>query len=87
LSGFHTRGIAAMAIDVRWPLVGPLFGGTQRFTPRFQIVASPQINNLDVPNEDARAVDLEDSNLFALNRFSGYDRWEDSSRATYGAEW
>ena len=87
LSGFHTRGIAALAVDIRWPLVGPLFGGIQRFTPRFQIVASPQIDNLDVPNEDARAVDLEDSNLFALNRFSGYDRWEDSSRATYGAEW
>ncbi|MFW2852456.1 LPS-assembly protein LptD [Sphingomonas sp. TX0543] len=87
LDGFHTRGIAALAVDVRWPFVGPLFGGTQRFTPRFQIVASPKINNLDVPNEDARAVDLEDSNLFALNRFSGYDRWEDSSRATYGAEW
>lgn len=87
LDGFHTRGIAALAVDVRWPFVGPLFGGTQRFTPRFQIVASPKIDNLDVPNEDARAVDLEDSNLFALNRFSGYDRWEDSSRATYGAEW
>ncbi|WP_298671387.1 LPS assembly protein LptD [uncultured Sphingomonas sp.] len=87
LDGFHTRGIAALAVDIRWPFVGSLFGGTQRFTPRFQIVASPQINNLDVPNEDARAVDLEDSNLFALNRFAGYDRWEDSSRATYGAEW
>jgi LPS-assembly protein len=87
LDGFHTRGIAALAMDVRWPFVGPLFGGTQRFTPRIQFVASPKIDNLDVPNEDARAVDLEDSNLFALNRFSGYDRWEDSSRVTYGAEW
>src|SRR5690606_39215803 len=43
--------------------------------------------NLSIPNEDARAVDLEDSNLFALNRFPGYDRWEDGSRITYGAEW
>ncbi len=34
----------------------------------------------------ARAVDLQDSNLFALNRFPGYDRWEDGSRATYGFE-
>ena len=31
------------------------------------------------------SVDLEDSNLFALNRFPGYDRWEDGSRVTYGA--
>ena len=43
--------------------------------------------NLDIPNEDARSVDLEDSNLFALNRFPGYDRWEDTSRVTYGVDW
>ena len=85
--GFHTRGIAAAAVDVKWPLVGSLFGGTQRITPRFQVVASPKIANLEVPNEDARAVDLEDSNLFALNRFPGYDRFEDSTRFTWGMDY
>jgi LPS-assembly protein len=74
-------------VDVRWPFIGTLGAGTQRITPRFQIVASPKLANLSLPNEDARAVDLEDSNLFALNRFPGYDRFEDSTRATYGAEW
>ena len=34
-----------------------------------------------------RAVDLEDSNLFALNRFPGYDRIEDGVRFTYGFDW
>ena len=48
---------------------------------------TPPTPNLDIPNEDARAVELEDSNLFALNRFPGYDRWEDASRVTYGADW
>lgn len=86
-SGFHARGIAAFAIDVKWPLVGQFLNGTQRLTPRFQVVASPKTANLLVPNEDARAVDLEDSNLFALNRFPGYDRWEDSTRFTYGVDW
>jgi LPS-assembly protein len=85
--GWHTRGIAALAADLQWPLIGPLFGGIQRLTPRIQIVATPPTRNLSIPNEDARAVDLEDSNLFALNRFPGYDRWEDGSRVTYGAEW
>lgn len=85
--GWQFRGIAALAADVRWPLVGPLFGGVQRLTPRIQLVLTPQTENLDIPNEDARAVDLEDSNLFALNRFPGYDRWEDGSRVTYGVEW
>lgn len=87
LDGFHTRAIGALAVDVRWPFVGAIGNGTQRISPRLQIVASPKIENLDIPNEDARSIDLEDSNLFALNRFNGYDRWEDSTRATYGFEY
>jgi LPS-assembly protein len=86
-NGWHTRGIAALAADLQWPLVGPLFGGIQRLSPRVQVVATPPTPNLSIPNEDARSVDLEDSNLFALNRFPGYDRWEDSSRITYGVDW
>ena len=87
LDGFHGRAIGALAADVRWPFIGSFLGGTQRLTPRLQIVAAPKLENYAVPNEDARAVDLEDSNLFALNRFPGYDRFEDSSRATYGLEY
>lgn len=86
-SGWETRGIAAAAVDIRWPFIGAAFGGTQRITPRVQIVAAPRLANLSVPNEDARAVDLEDSNLFSLNRFPGYDRFEDSTRITYGFEY
>ena len=87
IEGFQSRAIGALAAEVRWPFVGELLGGFQRFSPRVQVVATPRTRNIDIPNEDARAVDLEDSNLFALNRFSGYDRWEDSSRVTYGADW
>jgi LPS-assembly protein len=85
--GWTARGIATAAIDVEWPFVGQAFGGTQVFKPRLQLVASPRIRNLDVPNEDARAIDLEDSNLFALNRFPGYDRVEDGTRLTWGVDW
>ncbi len=86
-AGWHARGIAAAAVDVRWPFIGEAFGGTQRITPRVQIVAAPNLANLKVPNEDSRSVDLDDSNLFALNRFAGYDRFEDSTRITYGFEY
>ena len=86
-NGWHTRAIGALAADIQWPFVGPLFGGVQRLTPRVQVVLTPPTPNFDIPNEDARSVDLEDSNLFALNRFPGYDRWEDSSRITYGLDW
>ena len=85
--GWHARAIGALAADLRWPLVGPAFGGLQRLSPRIQLVLTPPTTNLDIPNEDARSIDLEDSNLFALNRFPGYDRWEDASRVTYGVDW
>ena len=85
--GWHSRFIGALAADVKWPFIGPLFGGIQRLTPRVQVVLTPRTPNVEIPNEDARSIDLEDSNLFALNRFPGYDRWEDASRVTYGVDW
>lgn len=87
LAGWQSRAIAVAALDVKWPLLGKAFGGTQVFTPRAQLVVTPPISNLDVPNEDARAIELEDSSLFALNRFPGYDRIEDGVRFTYGFDW
>ena len=87
MDGWHGRAIGALAADMRWPFIGSLFGGVQQLVPRVQLVLTPHTKNLDIPNEDARSVDLEDSNLFALNRFPGYDRWEDASRITYGFDW
>ncbi|RME66680.1 MAG: LPS-assembly protein LptD, partial [Alphaproteobacteria bacterium] len=56
--------------------------------PIVMLVAAREGGNPDgIPNEDSRAFDLDDSNLFDLNRFSGLDRWEGGARATYGARW
>lgn len=85
--GWQTRAVALGAVDVSWPLIGTLFGGTQVLTPRVQVVAAPPIRNLMVPNEDSRAIELEDTSLFDLNRFPGYDRIEDGVRVTYAVDW
>ena len=87
LDGWHARAIGALAADLRWPFAGRFLGGTQTITPRIQLVLTPKTTNLSIPNEDARSVDLEDSNLFALNRFPGNDRWEAGPRVTYGVEY
>ncbi|TCM14986.1 LPS-assembly protein [Novosphingobium sp. PhB165] len=87
MPGWQSRAIALAAVDVKWPLVGQVFGGTQVLTPRVQLVATPSIKNLEIPNEDSRAIELEDTNLFSLNRFPGYDRFEDGVRVTYGFDW
>ncbi len=85
--GWQGRGVALGAIDITWPLIGPALGGIQVLTPHFQMVTTPSVRNMAVPNEDARAIELEDTNLFALNRFPGYDRVEDGTRFTYGLDW
>jgi parvulin-like peptidyl-prolyl isomerase len=69
--GWRARGIGALAAEMRWPLIGQFLTGTHRLTPRLQLVASPPHAQSRHSNEDARSVDLEDSNLFALNRFPG----------------
>lgn len=85
--GWRARFIPLAAVDVEWPFAGPLGGGFQTITPRVQFVASTTTANRSIPNEDSRAVDLEDSNLFALNRFPGRDRWEGGVRLAYGVDW
>ncbi len=86
-SGIQARASGSVAADLRWPFVGEAFGGTQVLSPRVQVVATPTTGNLEVPNEDSRAIELEDSNLFALNRLPGYDRMEEGVRVVYGVEW
>lgn len=85
--GWQTRAFAAGAVEVRWPFIGQFADGIVRITPRVQFVATSPVNNVDIPNEDSRAFELEDSNVFAINRFPGNDRFEDGSRVTYGVEW
>ena len=85
--GFQGRVIPIGAIDVEWPFAGPALGGTQSFTPRVQVVATPENLNSGIPNEDSRAIELEDISLFDLNRFPGYDRFEGGTRMTYGLQY
>lgn len=85
--GVSARAIPVAALDMEWPLAGPAFGGLQTLTPRVQLVTSGGGNNEEIPNEDSRAIDLEDVNLFSLNRFPGFDRWSGGTRITYGARW
>lgn len=85
--GLQFRSIGAIAADITWPFVGEAFGGMQRITPRVQFVLTPPLSNLEVPNEDSRSIELEVANVFSLNRFPGYDRFEDGARMTYGGEY
>ena len=53
--------------------------------PIVSVVAAPRIGNQErFPNEDSRAIDLDDTNVFRRNRFTGLDRVEGGQRVSYG---
>jgi LPS-assembly protein len=82
--GFEARAVGALAGEVRWPLGKPGFGGFQTLEPVLQVVAASRDTRLnEVANEDSRAIDLDESNLLSLNRFTGFDRWDGGLRLTY----
>lgn len=82
--GFAARAVGALAGEVRWPLGKPGLGGFQTLEPVLQIVAASRDTRLnEVANEDSRAIDLDESNLLSLNRFTGFDRWDGGLRLTY----
>jgi LPS-assembly protein len=84
IDGLQARALPVAAVDVEWPFSGPALGGVQSITPRVQLVATPSGRNDRFPNEDSRAIELEDINLFDLNRFPGFDQFEGGTRLTYG---
>lgn len=79
------RGLALAGVEWRWPLLSQHSWGTQRFEPVAQIIVRSNENQLgSLPNEDAQSLVFDDTNLFSINKFSGYDRVEGGSRANIG---
>lgn len=87
-NGFQKRFLPVAALQVNWPFIGHGLGGTQTLEPIVQAVASPTDNRFgQITNEDSRSIDLDETNLFSLNRFPGYDRSDGGVRFTYGLRW
>jgi LPS-assembly protein len=86
-SDTSARVMPSVGIEYRYPLVANSSWGTHLFEPIAQIIASPNEQKIGkLPNEDAQSLVFSDSNLFSLNRFSGYDRTEGGIRANAGAQ-
>lgn len=55
-------------------------------TPKVMFITSPDKEFSDVPNEDSTSFELDATNLFEKNRFSGFDRVETGNRVVYGLD-
>ncbi len=62
--------------------------GTQTIEPIAQVIARPNEPQIGKwPNEDAQSLIFDDSNLFKVDKFSGWDRVEGGGRANYGVSY
>ncbi len=86
-SDTSVRAMPSVGVEYRYPFVATTSWGTHLFEPIAQIIASPNEQKIGrLPNEDSQSLVFSDSNLFSLNRFSGYDRAEGGVRANVGAQ-
>jgi LPS-assembly protein len=85
--GWRGRVVPEMAAAWRYPLLAQASAdGLQTYLePMVTFVAAPNVGNNDrIPNEDSLAFEFDESNLFALKRFPGYDRIAGGQRLDYG---
>jgi len=87
-SGAFARGMAGVGLEYRYPFVSTTSWGTQTLTPIAQFIARPsEVIPTIQPNEDAQSLVFDETNLFAWNKFSGYDRIEGGTRLNYGLQY
>lgn len=87
-SGSEWRNLARLTGTLSWPLVNYSGDGTHTLEPIAEISVSPRRGTPDsIVNEDSRAFELSDANLFSADRTTGFDLWEEGSRATFGMRW
>lgn len=87
-SGSEWRNLARLTGTLSWPLVKYGANGNHTIEPIAEISVSPRRGTPDnIVNEDSRAFELSDTNLFSSDRTTGFDLWEEGSRATFGVRW
>lgn len=79
------RGFTQAHLQTGYPLKRNFKTTQMVVEPLAAVTVGTNLNdNTDIPNEDSQDVFLDETNLFNANRFPGYDKIEDESRATYG---
>ena len=81
------RPMPAVGLEYRYPFINVQPWGTTTIEPIAQIIARPNETYAGkLPNEDAQSMVFDASNLFAIDKFSGYDRVEGGGRANVGVQ-
>jgi LPS-assembly protein len=84
-SGSDTRVVPQASLMWRYPLMTQVSDARLTVEPLAKVVTSTKGNNPDtIANEDSQTPEFNDYNLFDSNRYAGYDRIEEGTRAMAG---
>ncbi len=77
------------AIEWKYPFIKTGKTSSQILEPIILAVFAPVSSNKDkrIPNEDSMNIELDDTNIFNIDRYAGYDRNDNGSRISYGFNW
>ena len=83
--GTTGRVFPQMAAIWSYPLAGRLDNASLLIEPKVGLFAGPNGDNPDkIPNEDSQGFEFDESHLFAIRRFPGFDRISTGQRVDYG---
>jgi LPS-assembly protein len=81
------RWMPTVGFEYRYPFINVQPWGTTIIEPIAQVIARPNEQYAGrLPNEDAQSMIFDTSNLFSVDKFSGYDRVEGGGRANVGIQ-
>jgi LPS-assembly protein len=81
------RVMPTVGLEYRYPFINVQPWGTTTIEPIVQVIARPNEPDAGkLPNEDAQSMVFDTSNLFSVDKFSGYDRVEGGGRANAGVQ-
>jgi LPS-assembly protein len=87
-SASDTLGMAGVGLEYRYPFFAAATWGQQTIEPIAQLIVRPnEVLPQLQPNEDAQSLVFDETNLFAWDKYSGYDRTEGGSRVNYGLQY
>ena len=86
---FSLRLAPTAGIEARYPFIWDESGGASHvIEPIVQAILAPYGGNgPDIPNEDSRIVEFDETNLFARSHFSGIDGFEEGPRLNLGLQY
>jgi LPS-assembly protein len=81
------RVMPTVGLEYRYPFINVQPWGTTTIEPIAQVIIRPNESYAGkLPNEDAQSLVFDTSNLFSVDKFSGYDRVEGGGRANAGVQ-